>query len=110
MQDNRYSQPIFNALPPAVVDDLDGIVVLCEWDFEDDGTYDYSSATSGTTDHTYAVSGVYTARLRVTDDEIRAAYARLASTEGVFCEPASAASGTRSWPSPHPAASAGSAG
>ena len=29
---------------------------------------------------------------QVTDDEILSAYKRLASTEGVFCEPASAAS------------------
>jgi PKD repeat protein len=44
-----------------------GSVVLYEWDFEGDGTYDWSSATTGSTSHTYATVGSYTAMLRVTD-------------------------------------------
>ena len=49
--------------------DPDGTIVLWEWDFEDDGTQDYSSALSGTTSHVYAVGpGTYRARLTVTDN------------------------------------------
>ncbi len=40
-------------------------IVNYEWDFENDGTYD---ATGISVVHTYPVTGVYTARLRVTDD------------------------------------------
>ncbi|MBU1053426.1 MAG: PKD domain-containing protein [Proteobacteria bacterium] len=42
-------------------------VVLYEWDFESDGTYDWSSATSGNTSHTYTEAGTHTATFRVTD-------------------------------------------
>jgi len=48
--------------------DADGTVVLYEWDWEDDGTFDYSSPTTANTTHVYAVAGAYTAKLRVTDD------------------------------------------
>ena len=50
--------------------DLDGVIVLYEWDFDDDGIYDYSSSTTGTAYYSYAMAGVYTAKLRVTDDKI----------------------------------------
>ena len=43
-------------------------IVLYEWDFESDGTYDHSSAANGTANHVYVSSGIYTATLRVTDD------------------------------------------
>jgi|GEM_PF-2365286 len=49
--------------------DADGQVVKYEWDFDGDGTYDWSYATSGQAGHIYAAGGVYTARLRVTDDD-----------------------------------------
>jgi PKD repeat protein len=42
-------------------------IVLFEWDFEDDGVYDYSSVTCTAT-HTYPIEGTYTVRLRVADD------------------------------------------
>lgn len=42
-------------------------VVLYEWDFESDGTYDWSSANTGNTSHTYTQAGTHIARLRVTD-------------------------------------------
>jgi PKD repeat protein len=64
-----------SGLPPLEVEligtgsDEDGEIVLYEWDFEDDGEYDYSSADSGSTMHTYELPGRYTAVLRVTDDE-----------------------------------------
>ena len=48
--------------------DLDGTVVRYQWDFEDDGTFDYDEALSGTTSHPYA-AGTYQARLVVTDDD-----------------------------------------
>jgi hypothetical protein len=49
--------------------DPDGSVVLYEWDFDGDGTYDWNSGTSGSTTHAYETSGVHNAILRVTDDE-----------------------------------------
>ncbi len=48
--------------------DLDGSVVLYEWDWENDGTMDASSASPGSTNHTYATPGTYIVKLRVTDD------------------------------------------
>ncbi len=50
-------------------DDPDGTVDLYEWDFDGDGTYDWSSADNGDTTHTYNEEGEYTAMLRVTDDD-----------------------------------------
>jgi hypothetical protein len=44
--------------------DADGNIVLYEWDAEGDGTYEYSSNTSGTTHHTYTVPGTYQAVFR----------------------------------------------
>jgi len=38
------------------------------WDFENDGTIDWTSNTTGKTKHTYTTVRVYTARLRVTDE------------------------------------------
>lgn len=47
--------------------DPDGSIATYEWDCTDDGTYDTSSATPSDS-CTYPDDGVYTARLRVTDD------------------------------------------
>jgi len=49
--------------------DLDGMVVLYEWDYEGDGTFDEVSAVPTTTVHIYYDPGVYTAVLRITDDD-----------------------------------------
>jgi hypothetical protein len=49
--------------------DADGVVVLYEWDWEDDGVFDYSSGVSANTVHTYSSLGSYRAKLRVTDDD-----------------------------------------
>ena len=38
-----------------------------EWDFNGDGTYDFTSATTGDTSHTYTDVGQYSASLKVTD-------------------------------------------
>jgi len=47
--------------------DLDGTIVKYEWDFNGDGTYDWSSSTTASVRHVYSTAGSYTARLRVTD-------------------------------------------
>jgi PKD repeat protein len=47
--------------------DNDGTIALYEWDWENDGTFDDSSA-SPTAQHTYLLPGQYTITLRVTDD------------------------------------------
>lgn len=49
--------------------DSDGTVELYEWDFEDDGTYDWSSTSTAGTNHVYSVALGYTARLRVRDND-----------------------------------------
>lgn len=48
--------------------DLDGTIVLYEWDWESDGTYDFAS-TEPTASHTYSVPGTYTVTLKVTDND-----------------------------------------
>ena len=53
----------------ATVSDPDGTIALYEWDFEGDGTYDYSSGSSPSTTYTYSSSGLYQAALQVTDND-----------------------------------------
>jgi hypothetical protein len=48
--------------------DPDGTIVLYEWDFTGDGTYDYTSTDTGIAYHTYDSVGIYDVTLRVTDD------------------------------------------
>jgi PKD repeat protein len=48
--------------------DPDGTIVLWQWDFDGDGTYDRSNTTDGNHTHVYPDEGIYTAILRVTDD------------------------------------------
>ncbi|MEM2900006.1 MAG: PKD domain-containing protein, partial [Thermoplasmata archaeon] len=48
--------------------DDDGTIVLYEWDFDGDGTYDWSNTTNITVTYVYNTVGIYTARLRVTDN------------------------------------------
>ncbi len=47
----------------------DGSVTKYEWDFDGNGTYDWSSTTGGNTVKTYSSAGTYTATLRVTDND-----------------------------------------
>ena len=47
--------------------DPDGTIELYEWDFDGNGTYDYSSS-SPTKDYIYTQEDSYTIKLRVTDD------------------------------------------
>ena len=49
--------------------DQDGIIVLYEWDFEDDGIVDWTSSTSGTASHLYEEPGIYHPKFTVTDDK-----------------------------------------
>ena len=49
--------------------DPDGTVELYEWDWENDGVYDVSSALTGNAEHTYAVVGEFLITLTVTDDK-----------------------------------------
>ena len=49
--------------------DTDGYITQYEWDFESDGNYDWASALGGRTSHRYIDPGVFTASLRVTDDD-----------------------------------------
>jgi len=49
--------------------DLDGEIVLWEWDYLSDGTWDYVSSTNPNYSPTYEYMGTYNATLRVTDDD-----------------------------------------
>ena len=49
--------------------DVDGTVARYEWDWENDGNFDYSSTTTPNTTHTYSAIGTYIAKLRVTDNQ-----------------------------------------
>ncbi len=48
--------------------DPDGLVALFEWDFTDDGTYDWFNTSTGVAQHVYDTPGNYTARFRATDN------------------------------------------
>ena len=45
----------------------DATITLYEWDFEGDGTFDYSSENTGEAAYTYTSPGLYNATFRVTD-------------------------------------------
>jgi len=45
-----------------------GPIRLYEWDFEGDGSFDYSSPTTATVSHSYQAGGIFGPTLRVTDD------------------------------------------
>jgi flagellar hook assembly protein FlgD len=49
--------------------DPDGTIAKYEWDFNGDGTYDFSSTSSGATSFTYNSPGTFTAAFRVTDND-----------------------------------------
>lgn len=49
--------------------DSDGTIATFEWDFNGDGTYDYSSTTTAGTSFVYNSPGTFTAAFRVTDNE-----------------------------------------
>lgn len=45
-----------------------GNIIFYEWDFEGDGTYDWSNSNSGNVSYTYRNSGTFNAKVRVTDN------------------------------------------
>ncbi|MHC4158417.1 MAG: right-handed parallel beta-helix repeat-containing protein, partial [Planctomycetota bacterium] len=52
--------------------DPDGTIVKYEWDFTNDGTYDFNETKppgDGKYNHTYSSCGTYTVKLRVTDND-----------------------------------------
>ncbi|HEU5252502.1 MAG TPA: PKD domain-containing protein [Solirubrobacterales bacterium] len=49
--------------------DLDGGIAKYEWDLNGDGTYEKDTGTNPVTTTSYASTGVYTVRLRVTDEQ-----------------------------------------
>jgi PKD repeat protein len=49
--------------------DPDGSIVQYEWDFDNDGTFDFTS-TSPLASHTFSAFGMNTVRLRVTDNDL----------------------------------------
>jgi PKD repeat protein len=60
--------------------DSDGTIVKFEWDFDGDGTFDFTSATTGNTTHTYDTAGTYNAVFRVTDNDDLTDTARVTTT------------------------------
>lgn len=49
--------------------DPDGTIDLYEWDFDGDGTYDWSSTSGADTIYSYSAAGSYNPVLRVTDNQ-----------------------------------------
>ena len=49
--------------------DLDGVIILWEWDLDGDGVYDESSSSDGLTTYIFHAPGTYEAVLKVTDDD-----------------------------------------
>ena len=49
--------------------DPNGKIVSYMWDFENDGIYDWSSTTNGVTRYSYEQPGIYTAKLKVEDND-----------------------------------------
>ncbi|HRX69807.1 MAG TPA: DUF4214 domain-containing protein [Candidatus Competibacteraceae bacterium] len=60
--------------------DSDGAIVLYEWDFDGDGTFDFSSPTTGSARQIYSQVGQFTALCRVTDNEGLTGLARTTMT------------------------------
>lgn len=52
----------------ATVQDTDGYITACEWDFDGDGVYEINTGSTSNTYHIYSDPGTYQARLRVTDN------------------------------------------
>jgi hypothetical protein len=48
--------------------DVDGSILVYEWDFDGDGYYDWNSTTSGSTTNKYLKAGKYYTKFKVTDD------------------------------------------
>lgn len=73
----------------ATASDPDGTIVRYQWDFEDDGIFDTSSATTAFVSHWYQNEGVHRPKLRVTDDRGAVSYAvlRIDAVAAVYVAP-----------------------
>jgi len=60
--------PLEVTLDASGSNDPDGDIVLYEWDWEGDGTYDHNSGSDASAIHTYDHPGIYYPTVRVTDD------------------------------------------
>jgi hypothetical protein len=64
-----YSVQVGDSVPfTGIGTDTDGSITNYEWDFDGDGICDWSSKTTGSTNHVYGTTGTYTATLKVTDN------------------------------------------
>jgi hypothetical protein len=61
-------EPLEVTLDPTASYDPDGTIVLYEWDYENDGSYDYSTVTPEIFVQEFTGSGLHEVMLRVTDD------------------------------------------
>jgi len=88
------ADPVSGAAPLTVsldgrASDPKGAIVLYEWDFEGDGTFDWSHPSSPKTSHVYDKAGTFAATLRVHDSEGQKA------TASVTVKPAAGVATTR---------------
>lgn len=60
--------------------DSDGMIKKFEWDFDGDGTFDFSSPTTGNTSHVFDSAGTFNSVFRVTDNDGLTATARVTAT------------------------------
>lgn len=60
--------------------DNDGFITKFEWDFDGNGTFDFTSASTGNTTHTYTTAGKFNAVFRVTDNDGLTATATASAT------------------------------
>ncbi len=63
--------PLVVTLDASATDPQGHSFTLWEWDFDSDGTYDYSSSQNASVSHTYDAAGTYYPRVRVTTDDDR---------------------------------------
>ncbi len=56
------------AFDPSGSYDLDGVIVLYEWDWDNDGIYEHSTNLSETLTHIYMEPGTFNVTLKVTDN------------------------------------------
>jgi hypothetical protein len=53
----------------ATAGDLDGTIVRYEWDYQDNGTFDFTSTVSNAASYTFPTAGDFRVKVRVTDDK-----------------------------------------
>jgi len=61
--------PLHVNLDPSASYDVDGVIVLYEWDIENDGSYEYSSVMPDIVEHTFIETGFHEVQLRVADND-----------------------------------------